>query len=132
MTAIHSDVATAADLSADIQAIVLASTGTGVTYSVTLTDALLNISTAIAAINIKNGDTLTINGDEATRRRGPKSRLFVYSGNVTIENLSIMNGAAEGGPGATASTPDWASACSRPQAPMLCKSARGPNGIQVK
>jgi hypothetical protein len=57
------------------------------------------------AINLRSGETLTINGNGATISGGAVNGvgghrgLFVYSGNVTIENLTLANMNAVGGNG---------------------------------
>ena len=100
----YTNVSTAADLSADIEAIDLASQadgGNGTHYSITLkAGATLTESADISAINLALNDTLTLNGqgailDGASAFRG----LFAYSGKTTIENLTIEKAMAEGGAG---------------------------------
>ncbi len=104
MTTTYKNVSTASQLSADIKAIDLASQadgGNGTQYRITLKNGLtLTESTDIAAINLTGADTLTINGESDTLSGADKYRgLFVYSGYVTIENLTIENAVAKGGAG---------------------------------
>jgi len=101
------DADTAAELSADIKAIDLASLANGAVathYTITLGSGLtLTESTQIDAINLGAGSSLTINGQGDTLD-GAKTYngLFVYSGNVTIENLTIADARAVGGAGGSA------------------------------
>jgi len=103
--ATYSDVSTASDLSDDIKAIDLASLagpGTGTAYTITLAAGTTLAEAAdIKAVNLNGSDTLTIDGAGSTLDGGGAHRgLFVYSGNVTIENLTIQNAVASGGNGA--------------------------------
>jgi hypothetical protein len=98
------NVVSAADLSADIKAIDLASQadgGTDVHYLITLAKgATLTESADIDAINLAGTDTLTINGEDATLDgAGAHRGLFAYSGKTTIKNLTIENCVAKGGAG---------------------------------
>jgi len=99
----YSDVSTASQLSADIEAIDLASQadgGNGTRYTITLEGATLTESADISAINLAGNDTLTINGQNAILNGADAYRgLFAYSGNLTIENLTIENAVANGGAG---------------------------------
>ena len=104
MTTTYLNVSSAADLSADIKAVDLASQadgGNGTHYLITLkAGATLTEGAEISAINLTGADTLTLNGqgaflDGAKAYRG----LFVYSGRTTIENLTIENAVAQGGAG---------------------------------
>jgi hypothetical protein len=73
------------------------------------TSASIGLSSALEAINLNSGVSLTINGNQATldgknettgqsyNQRG----LFVYAGTVTIENLTVQNTKAIGGNGQT-------------------------------
>src|SRR5271155_2929987 len=98
------NVASATDLSSDIKAIDLASQasgGSGTNYLITLAAGQTLTETAdIAAVNLKGNDTLTIDGQGALLNGAGAFRgLFVYSGNVTIANLTIDNAVAKGGAG---------------------------------
>src|SRR4030081_3442382 len=110
MTLTFTGVTSAQTLSDDIRAIDLdsqAGSGTGTAYSIALAQGVTLLEAAdISAINLKGNDTLTINGNSAgtganavidggNAHRG----LFVYSGTVTIENLTIENAVANGGNG---------------------------------
>ena len=107
MTAQYLNVSTASQLSADIEAIDLASQadgGDGTQYLITLkAGATLTESADISAINLTGADTLTIRGKGAVLNGDDKYRgLFAYSGQATIDNLTIENAVAEGGAGASA------------------------------
>src|SRR4029077_17772464 len=59
-----------------------------------------NLTTDLLAFNLPVGSTVTINGgnfslDGLTNQRG----LFVYSGSVTVDNLTLTNMKAVGGNG---------------------------------
>ncbi len=103
--ATYSDVSTASALSDDIKVIDLASLagpGTGTAYTITLAAGTTLAEAAdIKAVNLNGSDTLTIDGQGAALDGGGAHRgLFVYSGDVTIENLTIQNAVASGGNGA--------------------------------
>ena len=94
----------AAELSADIKKIDLASQATGgdgTDYVITLAPgATLTEAADLFAVNLAGNDTLTIDGQGATfDGAGAHRGLFVYAGNVTIENLTIANAVARGGAG---------------------------------
>src|SRR6516162_9308230 len=107
MTTTYPIVTTATQLSDEIKEVDLASQGpnggTGTQYLITIAaGATLTESADISAINLAGNDTLTIDSqgqgaslDGASLYRG----LFVYSGNVTIENLTIEKCVAKGGAG---------------------------------
>src|SRR5271166_6991064 len=104
MTTTYLNVSSAADLSADIEAIGLASHadgGNGTHYAITLkASATLTESADISAINLAGKDTLTLYGRGATLDgAGAYRGLFAYSGATTIENLTIENAVAQGGAG---------------------------------
>jgi hypothetical protein len=106
MPTTYSNVSSASDLSADIAAIDLASPASsdnGTNYAITLAAGqMLTEAADIAAVNLKSGDTLTIDGQGAVLNGATAYRgLFVYSGAVTIENLTIENAVAQGGAGAS-------------------------------
>ncbi|PTT12698.1 hypothetical protein DBR10_00980, partial [Caulobacter sp. HMWF025] len=70
---------------------------------INLTSNIYLSNNALQAINLKPGVTLNIDGgnyviDGQSKQRG----LFVYSGEVTIENLTIQNMVAKGGAGSGA------------------------------
>ena len=101
MTNSFTDVSTSAQLSADIATIDGESTGNGTDFSITLAaGATSNETASMDSVDLKSGDTLTINGQGATINGGDAYRgLFVYAGAVTIENLTISDAAAIGGAG---------------------------------
>ncbi len=104
MPTTYTGVSAAATLSSDITAIDQASqagAGAGTAYEIDLTPgATLNEAADIAAINLKGSDTLIIKGDNAILDGGGAHRgLFVYSGNVTIDDLTIQHTLARGGTG---------------------------------
>lgn len=85
-----------ADLNADIKAIDGAASGA---YQLHLTGNILEAN-VLEAINLHSRVTLRIYGagfalDGVSGQRG----LFVYSGNVAIEDLTIQNATADGGAG---------------------------------
>ena len=93
-------------LSAEIAAIDAesqASTGPGVNYSITLTSGMTLVETAaLPEIDLRSGDTLTIDGGGDTLSGvGDFRGLFVYAGKVTIESLTLVNMLAQGGAGAS-------------------------------
>jgi hypothetical protein len=109
MTKSYSGVTTAAELSADIKAIDIASqhgSGDGDKYTITLGTGGITLaeSADISAIDLKGSDQLVINGEGDTLNGADAYRgLFVYSGQVTIEDLTIKNAAAKGGAGGSGS-----------------------------
>jgi hypothetical protein len=99
-------VATEAELNAAIAAIDAngSSSASGLNATVTLTSDI-HLTTDIEAINLPNGETLTIVGnghtlDGANTFRG----LFVFNGSVAVQNLSIQHTSAKGGAGGSAFT----------------------------
>ncbi len=100
-------VTSAAQLSADIKAIDLQSLATGAVptnYTITLAPSAtpLTETAQIDAINLGARSSLTIDGNGDTLDGAEKyNGLFVYAGNVSIENLSIANAIAVGGNGAS-------------------------------
>ena len=106
-TTSYTNVSSASQLSADIEAIdneSEADGGNGTAYSITLkAGATLTETADIAAINLAGSDTLTINGQGATLNGvDTYSGLFAYSGATTIENLTIEKAVAKGGAGGPA------------------------------
>ena len=104
MATSYSNVSTAADLSADIKAIDLASqasTDSGVAYTIALAaGATLTEAADIYAVNLKGKDTLTLDGDGAILNGANAHRgLFVYQGTMTVNKLTIENAVAKGGAG---------------------------------
>jgi hypothetical protein len=98
------NVSTASALSADIKEIDLesqASGGNGTNYSITLASGVaLTEAAQLDAVNLAGADTLTINGlGDTLNGAGAYNGFFVYSGNVTIEDLTVANAAAMGGTG---------------------------------
>jgi autotransporter-associated beta strand protein len=98
----YSNVSSASALSADIGIIDVESSGNGTNYVITLAAGqTLTEAADIDAVNLKGRDTLTINGQGAVLNGADAYRgLFVYSGAVMIENLTIENAVAKGGAGA--------------------------------
>ena len=95
------NVGTLADLNAAIKEIDAEPANAGA-YQINLTaDIVLNGD--IEAINLKSGVTLTVDGGNSVIDGDGKYRgFFVYSGAVTIEDLTIQNAAAIGGVGGPA------------------------------
>ncbi len=72
--------------------------GTNFTIQIAASDLLL--TSALQAVNVMAGETLVIDGMGHTLDGGGTQQgLFVYSGNVTVENLTIANALAQGGAG---------------------------------
>ena len=75
-------------------------------YTIDITGTI-DLTTALLAINLESGSSLTIAGTNGsggvevqTLDGGDSQRgLFVYAGNVTVENLTIQNMSAVGGAG---------------------------------
>ena len=93
-------------LGAEIAAIDAASqaaTGPGVNYSITLTGGMTLVEIeALPEIDLRSGDTLTIDGAGDTLSGDDAFRgLFVYAGNVTIENLTLSDMLAQGDAGSS-------------------------------
>ena len=61
----------------------------------------------IAAVNLHSGVSLVINGSNNAMLDGGDTvrGLFAYSGNLTINNVTIQNTVAQGGPAATRASP---------------------------
>ena len=87
------------------------------------------------AINLPAGSTLTIQGTNGSGGAavqtidggGTERGLFVYSGDVTVENLTLENMLAQGGNGAptsAAAAPDLAAGCSWLAAATRTKRSR--------
>ena len=78
-----------------------ANTNYTITFAPGLTTASpLTLTTPLDAINLSSNDTLTINGAGGALDGDKANRgLFVYSGAVTIKNLTIQNALARGGAG---------------------------------
>jgi hypothetical protein len=100
-TEITADISTIAQLNAAIAAAdSLAANSGNVTIDLANVDIALG-STALDAINLAAGNTLDIDGNGGTLDgSNAQSGLFVYSGTVTVENLSLDNFVARGGAGA--------------------------------
>ena len=92
-------VSTIAQLNSAIEAVDSAGSNTGAnTIDIVGT---ISVTSALEAINLASGNSLTISGaSNGTLNGGGTQRgLFIYSGDVTIENLSIVNATAVGGAG---------------------------------
>src|SRR6516164_510731 len=77
---------------------------TNTSYTITFTGDINLTSgatiTDLLAINLSSGSTLTISGANHVLNGGGATRgLFVYSGTVTVDDLSITSAAAVGGAG---------------------------------
>ncbi|MET4799715.1 hypothetical protein [Bradyrhizobium sp. LB11.1] len=97
-TATSFTITTAAELVADIAAIDLTGAYSHVNthYTFNIVGDLV-LSTQLAAFNLASGDTLTIHGNGRTLDAHGLPGLFVYSGTIDIDNLSIINAVAKGG-----------------------------------
>ena len=91
-------ITTAADLAAAIALIDLGGTysqvNTHYTFNIT---GDLTLGSQLPAFNLAAGDTLTIHGNGATLDAHGNPGLFVYSGAVEIDHLSIINATSTGG-----------------------------------
>ena len=78
-----------------------ADTAYTITFGAGLTGAdALRLTADLYAINLASGDTLTIDGNGAAMNGlGDQRGFFVYSGAVTIDDLTIENAVAAGGDG---------------------------------
>jgi Hint domain len=96
------------ELNADIRAIDVsgADAAQNTNYVINIT-ANINLSTELLAINLESGSSLTLAGTNGTGGaesqtldgNGSQRGLFVYAGNVLVENLTILNMSAVGGAG---------------------------------
>jgi hypothetical protein len=100
-TIIAASVSTAAQLNAAIVKADSEAAGSGA-YEIDLANfSTITLNVALDAINLKSGVTLVIDGEDDTLNgEGRQRGLFVYSGAVTIEDLTIENADALGGSGA--------------------------------
>jgi autotransporter-associated beta strand protein len=72
----------------------------GGTYEIDLAAGTIDVTAALTVINLAAGVTLDIEGAGATLDGGGAQRgLFVYSGAVSVANLTIQNMLAQGGSG---------------------------------
>jgi autotransporter-associated beta strand protein len=72
----------------------------GQTITIDLSGSSIALTTALEAVNLHSGLSLVINGGGGTLDGlGNQRGLFIYSGDVTVENLAIDNAAAIGGNG---------------------------------
>jgi len=94
----HFTITSAADLAADIAAIDLTgpSSRTNAHYTFNIVGDLV-LSGQLPAFNLASGDTLTIHGNGHTLDANGLPGLFVYSGALEIDNLSVINAVAKGG-----------------------------------
>ena len=81
------------------------SSAAGASYTITLASGLtganaLQLTTELEAVNLASGDSLTIVGNnDAINGDNAQRGLFVYAGEVRIENLTLENMVAQGGAG---------------------------------
>jgi hypothetical protein len=63
-------------------------------------DGAINLTSALEAINLQSGVTLTVSGASGALDGGGSQRgLFIYSGDVNIDSLTLQNLTAKGGNG---------------------------------
>jgi large repetitive protein len=101
-------VTTEAQLNAALVAIQTESTelSAGQTITVDLSGANISLTSDLEAVNVAQGTDLVIDGGGGTLDgMGDQRGLFIYSGNVTVENLAINNALAQGGNGASGGAP---------------------------
>ena len=101
-------VASEADLNAAIRAIDVggADVAQNTAYTINITGPI-SLTTDLLAINLESGSSLTIAGTDGVGGpaaqtldgNGSQRGLFVYAGNVTVQNLTIENMSAVGGAG---------------------------------
>lgn len=85
-----------AELNADIQT-ADQDTISGHSYTITLTGSITETAN-LSALNLASGVNVTIEGaDHTLNGASTWQGFFVYQGNVTIEDLTIQNAAAQGG-----------------------------------
>jgi autotransporter-associated beta strand protein len=71
-------------------------------YTITLAGNI-SLTSDLLALDPRSGGSVTINGNGYKITGGPAARgFFVYSGNVTLENLTIVDALAQGGAGGAA------------------------------
>ena len=77
------------------------SAGVAVNFGINIDAPKITETADLPAINLKSGDTLDITGDNHVLdgNNGNYQGLFVYSGAVTIQDLTIQNATAKGGAG---------------------------------
>ncbi len=95
-------VSTEAQLNAALVQIALESPSlpTGDAITIALSGAGINLTSELEAVKMSGGGTLVIDGGGGTLDGlGDQRGLFIYSGNVVVENLTIANAAAIGGAG---------------------------------
>ena len=101
-------VASEADLNAAIRAIDVggADAAQNTAYTINITGPI-SLTTDLLAINLESGSSLTIAGTNGVGGPAPQTLdgngsqrgLFVYAGNVTVQNLTLENMSAVGGAG---------------------------------
>jgi autotransporter passenger strand-loop-strand repeat protein len=95
------DVSTLTQLNTAIEDVDAAAAGSGA-QTIDIASGTISITSALEAINLNTGVSLTISGASGAVLDGGGTQrgLFIYSGNVTVENLTLQNMAAVGGAGA--------------------------------
>jgi hypothetical protein len=89
----------AADETSLNSAIVLAHEVTSGSLTIEI-DGAINLTSALEAINLQSGVTLTVSGASGALDGGGSQRgLFIYSGDVNIDSLTLQNLTAKGGNG---------------------------------
>ena len=103
------DVGNEAQLNSAIEAIDVsgAQSGAGLAYFINITGPI-SLTSPLEALNLAAGASLTVAGTSSSAQApcvqtidgaGSQRGFFVYSGNVTFENLNIQNTLAQGGSG---------------------------------
>jgi hypothetical protein len=92
-------VSTLVQLNAAIEAVDSAGSGAGA-QQIDI-NSTISVTSALVPINLSNGVSLTISGTAGAALDGGGSQqgLFIYSGDVTVESLTLENMKAQGGAG---------------------------------
>jgi hypothetical protein len=94
------DVSSLSQLNAAIEAVDAAAANSGA-QTIDIESGTISLTSALEAINLNAGVSLTIAGDSGAVLDGGGTQrgLFIYSGDVTVENLTLQNMKAVGGAG---------------------------------
>ncbi len=91
------DAATSGHYTIEFAASITEGTDTG--QNITFGSTILSAPAELEALNLASGVSVTIDGGGATLNGAGNSALFVYAGDVSIENLTIADAVAQGGSG---------------------------------
>jgi hypothetical protein len=98
------NVSTLAGLNSAIEAVDAATAGSGA-QAIDIESGTISVTSALEAINLAAGVSLTISGASGAVLDGGGTQrgLFIYSGDVSIENVTLQNMKAVGGAGGASS-----------------------------